>query len=70
MNHYNSIRQPFPIPVPIHMVTSPTFLPLLFNSGIIVASILAPLQPKGCPIAIAPPLTLTLFQSKLHLSIV
>jgi len=49
-----------PIPAPIHIETNPVFLFYLFNSGIKVAIYLAPVQPKGCPKAIAPPLGLSL----------
>mmetsp|Transcript_86937 Transcript_86937/g.106621 ORF Transcript_86937/g.106621 Transcript_86937/m.106621 type:complete len:214 (-) Transcript_86937:37-678(-) len=49
-----------PIPDPIHMDTIPLFNPCLSISFNNVTVILAPVIPNGCPIAIAPPFTLTL----------
>ena len=51
------------MPVPIHMDTKPYFPPVLFNSGSKVAICLAPVHPRGCPKAIAPPLGLIFFSS-------
>ena len=45
-----------PIPVPIHIDINPYFLPVLSNSWNKVTTYLAPVIPKGWPIAIAPPL--------------
>jgi hypothetical protein len=42
------------------MLTTPTFLPYLLSSGNKVQIYLAPVAPRGCPRAIAPPLGLTL----------
>lgn len=44
-----------PIPVPTHILLTPTFLLVRFNSYSSVLTCLAPVQPKGCPKAIAPP---------------
>ena len=44
INHCSlSINAAAPIPVPIHIETTPNFPPVLFNSGIKVAICLAPL---------------------------
>src|SRR5690349_16627160 len=48
-----------PCPPPTHMVTMPYFDLRRAISRRIVAVNLAPVQPSGCPSAIAPPLTLT-----------
>ena len=53
-----------PCPTPTHMVVSPDRAPLLFISCNNVAEIRTPLHPSGCPIAIAPPFTFTLFISR------
>jgi hypothetical protein len=67
LNYSLSIIAAAPIPVPIHIEVTinlkdesnfnipPTFFPCRFNSGKRVAICLAPVQPKGCPSAIAPP---------------
>ena len=44
-----------PIPPPMHMVTSPYRARRRPSSPINVASNFAPVQPRGCPSAIAPP---------------
>lgn len=44
-----------PMPVPTHMLVTPTFLSVLFNSYSNVETCRAPVQPNGCPNAIAPP---------------
>ena len=44
-----------PIPVPTHILVTPTFSPRLLNSYNNVLTCLAPVQPSGCPKAIAPP---------------
>jgi len=54
-----SIIAAAPIPVPIHMETTPYFYFCLLSSGRIVAIYLAPVAPKGLPKAMAPPLGLT-----------
>ena len=48
-----------PIPVPTHILVTPIFFPVRPNSLKSVATCLAPVQPKGCPNAIAPPFGLT-----------
>lgn len=55
-HHYFYIKAAAPIPVPIHIETTPNFFPVLANSGSNVAICREPVQPKGCPRAIAPPL--------------
>merc|ERR1712046_201749 len=50
------------------MVTTPYLAPLRLSSGSIVAIKRAPVEPRGCPSAIAPPLTLTLAGSTLRCS--
>ena len=60
---YNSKIAAAPIPVPMHILTKPYFPFVLFNSGNKVETYLAPVQPKGCPKAMAPPFGLTFFQS-------
>jgi hypothetical protein len=52
-----------PYPDPMHIEITPYFLFYLFNSGNKQAIYLAPVQPNGCPIAIAPPFGLTFFMS-------
>ena len=52
-----------PCPVPTHMVTAPYFWFLLFISFNSWTVNLAPVHPKGCPKAIAPPFTLTILGS-------
>lgn len=44
----------------MHIEVTANFLFYLFNSGIKVAIYLAPVHPKGCPKAIAPPLGFTI----------
>jgi hypothetical protein len=63
LNHSLSMIPAAPIPVPMHILTKPYLPFVLFNSGINVAIYLAPVHPKGCPNAIAPPFGLTLFMS-------
>jgi hypothetical protein len=48
-----------PIPVPMHIETTPVFSLVLSSSWNRVTIILAPVIPKGCPKAIAPPLLLS-----------
>ena len=56
---YKSSKIPAaPCPVPTHMVTIPYFLFCLFSSFMICTVSFAPVQPSGCPNAIAPPFTL------------
>jgi hypothetical protein len=45
------------------METNPYLPPVLLNSGNKVAIYLAPVHPRGCPKAIAPPFGLTFFSS-------
>jgi len=52
------------MPPPIQRVASPFFDFLLFISCNKVTKILAPDAPIGCPSAIAPPLTFTIFSFK------
>src|SRR5690606_10394814 len=59
-NYNFSIIPAAPCPVPTHIVTIPYFLLVRFNSLITCTDNLAPVQPSGCPIAIAPPLGFTL----------
>lgn len=49
-----------PIPVPIHIEIHPYCLLVHINSCMRVATYLAPVHPKGCPNAIAPPFGFTL----------
>lgn len=44
-----------PIPVPTHIELTPTFFPVRLSSYRSVEIWRAPVQPKGCPNAIAPP---------------
>ncbi len=44
------------IPVPMHIDMTPKRFPVLFNSLSKVDTCLAPVQPRGWPKAIAPPL--------------
>ena len=55
-----TIKLAIPIPVPIHILTTPVLSPLRPNSANIVPTILPPVAPNGCPSAIAPPFTLIL----------
>lgn len=49
------MRAAAPIPVPMHIETTP-YLPFVrCSSGIKVAICLEPVHPKGCPKAMAPP---------------
>ena len=58
--HYSfSTTQAAPIPVPMHMLITPYFYFYLLSSGNKEAIYLAPVHPRGCPKAIAPPLGLT-----------
>lgn len=50
----------------MHMEVTANFLFYLFNSGIKVAIYLAPVQPKGCPKAMAPPLGFTIFKKNIN----
>lgn len=52
-----------PIPVPIHIETTPNFPFYLLSPFKSVTTYLAPVQPKGCPNEIAPPAGLTFFIS-------
>jgi len=45
-----------PIPVPIHIEITPYFLAVLSSSWKRVTTCLDPVLPRGCPIAMAPPL--------------
>ena len=47
-------------PPPLHIPAAPILPLFCFNTFIRVTIILAPLQPKGCPNATAPPCTFTL----------
>lgn len=57
-----------PIPAPIHILIKPNLAPYLFNSGKRVATYLAPVQPNGCPKAIAPPFGFNLVLSNPNFS--
>ena len=46
-NHSNSKTPAAPIPVPIHIETTPYLPPVLLNSGNKVAIYLAPVHPNG-----------------------
>lgn len=59
-NYSFSITAAAPIPEPMHIEITPNFFFYLLNSGSNVATYLAPVQPSGWPIAIAPPLGLIL----------
>mmetsp|Transcript_88067 Transcript_88067/g.195920 ORF Transcript_88067/g.195920 Transcript_88067/m.195920 type:complete len:205 (-) Transcript_88067:731-1345(-) len=48
-----------PMPVPMHIETTPSFFPVRLSSGSKVAIWREPVQPNGWPIAIAPPFGLT-----------
>ena len=50
-----------PMPPPMQSVMSAVLLPVRSSSSSAVPRIMAPVAPSGWPIAIAPPLTLTLF---------
>ena len=52
-------REAAPIPDPMHIEVTKVFPPLRRSSCNPVATCRAPVQPSGCPNAIAPPLTLT-----------
>jgi hypothetical protein len=57
---YSATNNPaMPIPEPTHILVSPTFLPVRLSSVNKVDICLAPVVPKGCPNAIAPPLGFT-----------
>ena len=57
---YSATNNPaMPIPEPTHILVSPTFLPVRLSSVNKVDTCLAPVVPKGCPNAIAPPLGFT-----------
>ena len=49
-----------PIPIPVGIHKSPTFLSFISKASIREASNIPPVAPKGCPSAIAPPLTFNL----------
>ena len=53
-----------PMPPPMHNVISAVPLPVRSSSSSAVPRIIAPVAPSGCPIAIAPPFTLTLLSSR------
>jgi hypothetical protein len=59
-----------PIPVPMHMETTPNFLLVLLSSWKSVTIILAPVIPTGWPRAIAPPLGLSFSRGMDNFSIV
>merc|ERR1739848_610342 len=59
-NHSLSKTAAAPIPLPMHMETTPYLLFLFAISWSKVAVHLAPVHPRGCPKAMAPPLTFTL----------
>lgn len=48
-----------PIPVPTHILVTPTSSPLLPNSFSKVETCLAPVHPRGWPNAMAPPFGFT-----------
>lgn len=50
-----SITAAAPMPPALHIDITPYLPPMRFSSGRSVASCLAPVAPKGCPKAIAPP---------------
>jgi hypothetical protein len=52
-----------PCPPPTHIEHAKILPPVCFPIAIPVATCLAPVAPKGCPIAIAPPLRLTFSKS-------
>jgi len=54
-----SQREAMPWPTPMHMLAAPRAAPRRRISCSRVVTILAPEQPSGCPMAIAPPFTLT-----------
>src|SRR5207248_7588798 len=53
-----------PMPPPTHSVARPYLPPVRCSSSISVPRIIPPVAPSGCPIAIAPPLTLTFDMSR------
>src|SRR5688572_17719368 len=59
-HHTRSMIVAVPMPMPMQSVTSAVCLPLRSSSSSTVPKIIAPVAPSGCPIAIAPPLTLIL----------
>ena len=52
-----SIIVAVPMPAPMHSVTNAVFLSVRSSSSKTVPRIIAPVAPKGCPMAIAPPQT-------------
>ena len=61
INHSFSIKHAAPIPVPTHIETIAFFAFVLYIYGSNVAICLEPVQPRGCPIAMAPPLGFNFF---------
>jgi hypothetical protein len=60
-NYSFSINAAAPIPVAVHIEITPYFFFYLLSSGKSVATYLAPVHPRGCPKAIAPPFGLIVF---------
>mmetsp|Transcript_27290 Transcript_27290/g.67045 ORF Transcript_27290/g.67045 Transcript_27290/m.67045 type:complete len:272 (+) Transcript_27290:59-874(+) len=56
------------MPLPMHMLTTPTRTPRRSISCISVATHRAPVAPSGCPSAMAPPFTFTFSGSRLSFS--
>jgi hypothetical protein len=55
-----TIKLAIPMPVPIHLLSTPTLSPLLPISAKSVANMRPLVAPNGCPSAIAPPFGFTL----------
>src|SRR5262249_23882481 len=62
--HTRSMIVAVPMPTPMHSVTSAVEALRRSSSSIAVPRIMAPVAPSGWPIAMAPPLTLTLAGSR------
>src|SRR5690242_11346357 len=64
LDHSISTAMATASPPPRHKDAIPFFRPWSLSAWISVVSTRAPLAPRGCPRAIAPPLTFTFFQSQ------
>jgi hypothetical protein len=58
-DHTRSMTVAVPMPAATHKVTSAVCFPVRSSSSSTVPSTMAPVAPSGCPIAMAPPFTLT-----------
>ena len=62
-DHSRSITAAAPCPVPIHIEITPILPPVRFNSERRVPTMRAPVIPRGCPRAMAPPLGFNFLRS-------